>query len=286
MTKIELEEITPDSGKSFRLKTSASKKCFYWHFHPEYEIVYVEGGSGTRHVGQHLSQYEDSDLIFIGPDVPHLNFDYGLGHEINQIVVQLREDFLGQGFLQAPEMSAIRDLFRRARYGLSFAGETKRTVSEKLKGMSALPPFAQLICLLEIFHLMATSQEVMQLNDQENGHPSLQKDKDRMAVIYDYVDANYHLKPDVNHIAREVHMTTAAFCRYFRKQTGMTFTDFVNHCRINQAKNLLLQDRTVGEACFSTGFDQLSYFNKVFRKLNGENPTAFKKRYLKDRRRA
>ncbi|RPE08491.1 AraC family transcriptional regulator [Chitinophaga lutea] len=282
MHKIELEEIRPDTGKSFRLNTSCTKKSFYWHFHPEYEIVYVEGGSGTRHVGQHLSTYHDSDLIFIGPDVPHLNFDYGLSHEVNQIVIQLREDFLGAQFLQAPEMSAIHNLFRQARYGLCFSGETKRLVAEKLKQMPAMEHFAQLICLLEIFQLMATSKEVMRLNDEVNSYNQQQKDKDkdRMSVIYDYVDAHYHLKPDVNYIAAQVHMTTAAFCRYFKKQTGMTFTDFVNHCRINQAKNLLLQDKTVGEACFSTGFDQLSYFNKVFKKLNGENPTAFKKRYM------
>lgn len=282
MTKIELEEIKPDTGKSFRLETSCCKKNFYWHFHPEYEIVYVEGGSGTRHVGQHLSTYHDNDLIFIGPDVPHLNFDYGLGNEINQIVIQLREDFLGANFLNAPELSAVKKLFSEARYGLCFGGETKRVIAEKLKTMTGQEHFRQLITLLEIFQLMATSAEVVKLNSEVTTYNQQQKDKekDRMSIIYDYVDAQFHQKPDVNYIAAKVHMTTAAFCRYFKKQTGLTFTDFVNHCRINQAKNLLLQDKSVGEACFSTGFDQLSYFNKVFKKLNGENPTSFKKRYL------
>lgn len=278
MNRIELEEIRPDEGKSFRLKTDCFKKSFYWHFHPEYEIVYVEGGSGTRHVGQHLSNYTDSDLIFIGPDVPHLNFDYGLQTEINQIVVQLKEDFLGDRFLNAPELSAIKTLFEKARYGLSFTGDTKRRVAAKLHEMPALDHFHQLLNLLEIFQIMATSNEVVQLNDRSHSHT--QQTKDRMSVVYDYVDANYHLDPDVHYIAQKVHMTTAAFCRYFKKQTGMTFTDFVNHCRINQAKNLLLQNKTVSEACFATGFEQLSYFNKVFRKINGENPKDFRKRYI------
>lgn len=276
MNDLQLEEIHPDSGRSFKFNTSCFKKNFYWHFHPEYEIVYVEGGSGTRHVGQHISNYIDSDLIFIGPDVPHLNFDYGLGYEINQIVVQLKEDFLGDAFLKAPEMSAIRELFNRAKYGLSFSGETKTLIAAKLKQMQQMEHFAQLICLLEVFQLMATSKEVVQLNDRAD-----QQHKDaRMAVIYGYIDAHFHLRPDVNEIARQVHMTTAAFCRYFKKQTGMTFTDFVNHCRINQAKNLLLQDRSVSEACFATGFEQLSYFTKLFTKMNGENPREFKKRHL------
>ncbi|MGN7722640.1 helix-turn-helix domain-containing protein [Chitinophaga sp. 22620] len=276
MSNLQLEEIHPDKGKSFKLNASCFKKNFYWHFHPEYEIVYVEGGSGTRHVGQHISNYIDNDLIFIGPDVPHLNFDYGLGREINQIVVQLKEDFLGDAFLNAPELSSIKELFGRARYGLSFTGLTKITIAAKLKEMQQLEHFAQLICLLEIFQVMATSTEVVQLNDRAD-----QQHKDsRMAVIYDYIDANFHQKPDVNEIARQVHMTTAAFCRYFKKNTGMTFTGFVNHCRINQAKNLLLQDKTVSEACFATGFEQLSYFTKLFTKMNGENPRDFKRRYL------
>ncbi|MGN6509425.1 MAG: helix-turn-helix domain-containing protein [Chitinophaga sp.] len=279
MKDLQLEEIHPDSGKSFKFNTSCFKKSFYWHFHPEYEIVYVEGGSGTRHVGQHISNYTDSDLIFIGPDVPHLNFDYGLGHEINQIVVQLKEDFLGDAFLNAPEMSAIRELFARARYGLSFSGRTKSLIASKLRDMQQMEHFPQLICLLEIFQLMATSKEVTQLNQRAD-----QQHKDaRMAVIYSYIDANYHLQPDVNEIARKVHMTTAAFCRYFKKQTGMTFTGVVNHCRINQAKNLLLQDRSVSEACFSTGFEQLPYFTKLFTRMNGESPRDFKKRYLAKR---
>ncbi|MBO9151990.1 helix-turn-helix domain-containing protein [Chitinophaga sp. GCM10012297] len=276
MNDLQLEEIHPDSGRSFKFNTSCFKKNFYWHFHPEYEIVYVEGGSGTRHVGQHISNYIDSDLIFIGPDVPHLNFDYGLGYEINQIVVQLKEDFLGDAFLNAPEMSAIRELFNRAKYGLSFSGQTKTHIAAKLKQMQEMDHFAQLISLLEVFQLMATSKDVVQLNQRAD-----QQHKDaRMAVIYGYIDANFHLRPDVNTIARQVHMTTAAFCRYFKKQTGMTFTDFVNHCRINQAKNLLLQDRSVSEACFATGFEQLSYFTKLFTKMNGENPREFKKRHL------
>lgn len=278
MSKIQLEEIRPDSGKSFKLNTSCFKKSFFWHFHPEYEIVYVEGGSGTRHVGQHLSGYVDNDLIFIGPDVPHLNFDYGLGYEINQIVVQLKEDFLGDAFLNAPELSAIKALFQKAKYGLSFTGQTKADVAERLKAMQTKEHFGQLMSLLEIFQIMATSKEVVQLNDSVNQQ---HKEKERMSAIYDYVDTHYQGKPDVNDIAKEVHMTTAAFCRYFKKQTGLTFTDFVNRCRINQAKNLLLQDSSVGEACFSTGFEQLSYFNKVFKKLEGENPREFKKRYIK-----
>lgn len=102
-----------------------------------------------------------------------------------------------------------------------------------------------------------------------------------MDSIYKYVEINFDQKPDVNFIAEQVNLTTAAFCRFFKKNTKMTFTDFVNQFRINQAKNYLLQDKTVSEACFAVGFESLSYFNKLFRKIVGENPSEFKRHYLK-----
>lgn len=281
MAKIQLEEVIPDTGSSFRLITPSLKNYFYWHFHPEYEIVYVEGATGTRHVGQHISGYVGSDLVFIGPNIPHLNFDYRVKTEYRQIVIQLKENFLGDAFLNAPELANIKQLFNRATYGLSFTGETKNIVAEKLKRLQTLDHFGQLLALLEIFQILAKSKEVIVLNDRNISSKPFLKDKMRMATIYEYVDNNYHQKPDVNHIAEQVYMTTAAFCRYFKKQTRMTFTDFVNHYRISQAKNILLQDKPVSEACYAAGFEQLSYFNKVFRKLTGENPSDFKKRYLK-----
>ena len=81
-------------------------------------------------------------------------------------------------------------------------------------------------------------------------------------------------------IAGECHLTTAAFCRYFKKSTHYTFTDFLNHFRINQSKKLLLQDKTVTEACYESGFGNISYFNKTFKKVTGENPSIFKKKHF------
>jgi YesN/AraC family two-component response regulator len=75
-------------------------------------------------------------------------------------------------------------------------------------------------------------------------------------------------------------LTTAAFCRYFKKATHFTFTEFLNHFRINQSKKILLQGKNVTEACYESGFENISYFNKVFKKVCGENPSLFKKKYF------
>ena len=269
----------PDPGQSFKLFTPSLRNYFFWHYHPEYELVYVEAVTGIRHVGQHISSFMESDLVLIGPNVPHLNFDYGIETDYHQLVVQLKENFLGDAFKETPEFSNINALFEKAHIGLSFGGETKRIVAEKLRQMQQLPHFEQLMNLLEVFQVLATSNEVTELNEQDTSIKLFLDDKIRMGSIYKYIHANYDKNPDVNAVAADVHLSSAAFCRYFRKQTKMTFTDFVNQYRITQAKTLLLKDVSVSEACYEVGFDSLSYFNKLFKKLEGENPSAFKRRY-------
>ena len=279
--KIQKEIVLPDPGQSFKLFKPSLRNYFYWHYHPEYELVYVEAITGIRHVGQHISSYMESDLVLIGQNIPHLNFDYEIKTDYKQIVVQLKQHFLGDAFKETPEFTDIQKLFERAYLGLSFSGETKVVVAEKLKQMQLLPHFEQLLYLLQVFQILATSNEVVELNDSDTSVKLFLNDKIRMGTVYEYIHANYNQTPDVNKVAASVHLSTAAFCRYFKKQTKITFTDFVNQYRITQAKTLLLQDKSISEVCYEVGFESLSYFNKIFKKLEGENPSLFKKRYLK-----
>jgi AraC-like DNA-binding protein len=277
--KIQKEVVLPDPGQSFKLFSPSLRNQFFWHYHPEYELVYVEATSGIRHVGRHISSYMGSDLVLIGPNVPHLNFDYGVKTEYRQIVVQLKQNFLGDAFKETPEFMQLGQLFERAAKGLAFAGQTKEQVVAKLKAMQTLGHFEQLLSLLEVFQLLASSHEVTVLNEGDTSIKLFMDDKIRMGAIYKYIHAHYNASPDVNIVAASVHLSTPAFCRYFRRQTKMTFTDFVNQYRIAQAKTLLLQDKSISDVCYEIGFESLSYFNKLFNKFTGENPSAFKKRY-------
>ena len=243
MMKIKKEIVIPNPGQSFRLFTPRLKNYFFWHYHPEFELVYVEATTGIRHVGQHISSFMASDLVLIGSNIPHLNFDYGLKTEYHQVVVQLKENFLGDSFSETPELKLIQQLFERARFGLSFSGTTKEVVAEKLQHMDKLNHFDQLLCLLEILQILAASREVAELNEKDTSIKLFLNDKIRIGAIYKYIHANYNEKPDVNKVAASVHLSTPAFCRYFKKQTKMTFTDFVNQYKITQAKTLLLQDK-------------------------------------------
>ena len=279
--KIQKEIVLPGEGQSFKLFSPSLKSYFYWHYHPEYELVYVEATAGIRHVGQHVSSYMGSDLVLIGPNIPHLNFDYGLQTEYRQVVVQLKQDFLGDAFRHTPELGAIERLFARAAYGLAFGERCRTVVGEQLKALQGLDHFDQLIALLRVFKMLADEAEVERLNEIDTSVKTFLNDKVRMSSVYEYIHERYDRSPDVNEIASQVHLSTAAFCRYFKRQTRMTFTDFVNQYRIGQAKTLLLQDKSVSDVCFSVGIESLSYFNKLFREITGENPSAFKRRHLR-----
>jgi AraC-like DNA-binding protein len=186
---------------------------------------------------------------------------------------------LGDSFAHTPEYAAIGTLFEKASFGLSFNGATKERAATLLRSMKNADAFHQLQILLEVFQVLARSNEFLVLNDKDTSMNFLIKDKIRMGAIYEYIHAHFDEKPDVNNVASMVHMTTAAFCRYFKKQTNMTFTEFVNHYRINQAKNYLLHDKNVTEACFIVGFESVSYFNRIFKRVVGVAPSEFKKRY-------
>jgi AraC-like DNA-binding protein len=279
MNEIQLEKIEFEPGKSFKLFSPRLRNTFLWHYHPEIELVYVEADAGIRHVGSHISTYTQSDLVFIGGNMPHLNFDYRLRSDYHQIVIQLRTDFLGEAISTSPEFIAIRQLFKKAGQGIAFIGETKAIVADKMAKLSELSSYKQLIELIDIFDLLAHSSDVEILNTDQNSKDFILKDKIRMGAIYEYIDANYHQMPDVNVVASKVYLTTAAFCRYFKRQTNMTFTDFVNQYRIERAKNLLMQGNNITETCYAIGFGSLSYFNKLFNKIVGQNPSDFKRNY-------
>jgi AraC-like DNA-binding protein len=277
MNEIQLEKIQFEPGKSFKIFSPRLRNTFLWHYHPEAELVYVEADAGIRHVGTHISGYTHNDLVFIGGNLPHLNFDYRLRHDYDQIVIQLKTDFLGAAIGTAPELEMINRLFRSGDYGIAFHGATKELVAQKLKQMEGLDHFDQLLQIIRIFQILAGSKERTILNNDLSSSAFILKDKIRMGAIYEYIDAHYDQKPDVHVVAAKVFLSTAAFCRYFKRQTNMTFTDFVNQYRIERAKNLLMQDQNVTETCYAVGFESLSYFNKLFNKIVGTNPSSFKK---------
>lgn len=274
--KTELEHILPKPGSSFSLSVNPNfSDLFYWHFHPEYEIVFIDGADGKRYVGQHSSPFEQNDLVMIGSYIPHLNFDYGIKTPYEKIVIHIGRDFLKKADEHTPEFNPIARLFKDSQRGIAFGPATKKKLGPRIMGLAGLSGIEQFIELLNVLYDLdrATDKEFLHEKEVKNQYTS--KDSNRLDRIYSFVDQNYRRKISIEEIASLSNLSPAAFCRYFKKMTRLTFTQFVNHYRVDKAKKKLLSGESVTATCYSCGFDSLSYFNRTFKRVTGSNPSSF-----------
>ncbi|UYZ62634.1 AraC family transcriptional regulator [Hymenobacter weizhouensis] len=286
--KLQFEPIHPTVDSSFTLLhyTEVQQGGLLWHYHPEYELVYIPRGHGRRHIGQHISRFEDGELVLIGPDLPHLTFSYGqpAGAPFEEIVVQLRGDFLGPDFWQRPELSAIRQLLSRSHEGLSFGGATRAAVGTALRQLLDAPPFARLLLLLQVLQELAQAapHDCTPLHAGTGGLGLSGKEQQRLSRVYQFVEQHYHRASlSVQEVADVAYLSVPAFCRYFKKMTRHTLTDFLQEYRVGQACRLLLDDDlSVTEVSYASGFNNLSHFNKTFRKYTGQSPTEYRRQRL------
>lgn len=278
--KARLEKIEPGFGSSFLLREFKRKDYFntsFWHFHPEYEIVYISTGKGKRHIGNHISFYEDGDLIFLGPNLPHFGFTEQLSGEYHEIVLQMKPDFLGYDFFQKPELYQISKLFERAKQGISFSNRVKEEAGKFLMAMIDLQGFERLLKLLELLHFLSVTQDFEPLNAKDFAFEVNSNDLYRIEKVYEFVEANFQEQITLDEMARKVNMTPPAFSRYFKKLTGKTFIHFVNEYRIAHAsKHLVEEDKSIAQISMDSGFNNLSHFNKQFKLITGVTPRTYR----------
>ncbi len=273
--KIVLEQIK-DSDESFSLMFNPRlSDLFYWHFHPELELVYIQADRGKRHVGDHISYFSGSDLVLIGSNIPHLNFDHGIKTDYRKVVLHLDKDFVYEKLLKTSELRHLHSLFSLARNGLAFGGERTNEIGERLFNLENLSSFDRYIEILRILNELSQFTETELLHRQPFTFLINEADESRIRSIYAFIDSHFHEKISLEEIAEAHHFSREGFCRYFKKRTGSTFTDFVNRYRVSQAKLLLESEHSVSEACFSCGFESVSYFTRVFKRITGENPGQF-----------
>lgn len=280
-----LEKIDPVFGSSFTIREFTDLDPVYkpfWHFHPEYEIVYISKGKGKRHIGNHISYYEDGDLIFLGPNLPHLGFTEGHFKDQVEVVVQMKEDFLGKEFLNVPEMREVHHLFERSRKGIIFHGQTREWAGAQLRAMAHMEPFERLMELIKVLRVLGQTEEYSSLNADGFAFEVQAQHLDRIQEVYEYVEAQFQQEVTLDEVSRRVNMTVPAFCRYFKRLTGKTFTHFVNEVRVAHACRLLNNEHlSIAAVSFDSGFNNLSHFNKQFRLVVGTSPRAFRQNLRK-----
>ena len=275
------EHISPSFGSSFTVRKFTESDVSglpYWHCHPEYEIVFISNGRGKRHIADHISHYFEGDLVMLGPNLPHLGFAQEAHEQHVQVVVQMKEEFLGRDFFQLPEMADIRRLFQRSLSGLSFHGHTRWEVGQILQHMAEMDHFWRMVELLRILQIMANSQDVWPLNVNYRSLEVKPQDYRRMQAIYSYVEANFQRQFTLEEAAEVVSMTAPAFCRFFKKLNHKTFIEFLNEYRVAHACSLLSEKAdSIAAVSFESGFNNLSHFNRQFRVVTGVTPTQYRR---------
>ncbi len=279
------EKVNPKFGSSFLVKhfdqPSERDKPPFWHFHPEIEMVYVKGGSGKRHIGNHISYYHSGELVLIGSMLPHFGFTDRLTRNSSETVVQFLDGF-GKGIFDLEEMGDIQRLLERAKSGITFHGKTKDRVGEKLEQLNNLDNFSRIVSLLEILQELALSDEYILLNAVGYSFTVEPGDNDRINKVYAFVQANYSRTIPLKEIAEIANMTVPSFCRYFKNISGKNFTKFVNEIRIVQACKLLSdQQLSITNIAFEVGFNNFSHFNRLFKEITGDRPSDYRKQFKK-----
>ncbi|WP_036155901.1 AraC family transcriptional regulator [Maribacter forsetii] len=274
------EAIKPDFGKSFtyqKFDENRLNKNNLWHYHPELELVYVNGGSGKRQIGSHVSYYTNGDLILIGSNLPHCGFTDALTGNTSETVVQMKLDFLGPDFFKLPEMKKIASLFSSASGGIAFSGKTKLKIGDKMEVLEYQTDFQRLLSILNILNELGNSDDMRLLNAEGFSFTTDVKDNDRINIVFNHVKNNFREELTLEEISSMVSMTIPSFCRYFKKITNKTFVQFVNEYRLVHASKLLAEKpMSITEVCFECGFNNFSHFNKSFKAFTGQNPSEYR----------
>lgn len=278
--KPSFEVIEPSFGSSFyysKYDENANNKAHVWHYHPEIELVFVNGGAGKRQIGSHVSYYTDGDLILIGSNLPHCGFTDDHTGNKNETVIQMKPDFLGSEFLALQETKNILDLFFRAKGGIAFSGETKVSVGKKIEIMENQLPFERLLTLLSVLKDLEYSKDYKVLNAAGFAMETQVQDNDRINMVFNYVKDHFQEPISLEEVAEITSMTVPSFCRYFKKITKKTFTKFVNEYRIVHASKLLAE-KPIGitEVCYESGFNNFSHFNKIFKEFTGKSASQYR----------
>lgn len=249
-----------------------------WHYHPEYELVMIIKGKGKRFVGNHVSDYKEGELDFLGPNLPHWYRKENHNEEGGSLVIHFREEFLGKGFLQIPEMQKIGLLFEKSKMGLHITGETRNIVASKMQETLSVSGIDRLICLLSLLKILAASTEYESLSNPELSNQT-EKENDRLQKVFSYVMDHFKEDIHVEDVARIAMMSPSGFCRYFKSRTKKNFSHFVNEIRIGHACKQLMKDNfSISYVCSESGFNNMANFNKQFKKIVKQTPNQFKQK--------
>ena len=279
-----IKEITPlTSNDCFTLFRRVKKNFdFPIHYHEEYELnLILDAGGAKRIVGDHVEVIGDYELVMVGPNLPHAWVTNECTTEITEITLQWHRDLLDDRFLGRFQMAFIKNMLERSSKGLIFPRETVEKVASRIISLSKRSGFDSMLELLGLLHdLSLTSNTRTLCNNGYCAHAVTDFNSRRLDKAFRYMLHAYQDPISLKDMAKLTHMTEASFSRFIRKRTGKTFIDSLNEIRLGHASRMLMETtQTISEISFKCGFNNVSNFNRLFRRKKKCTPREFRESF-------
>ena len=258
-----------------------------WHFHPEYQITLVLKSAGYRIVGDSIAPLAGGDLVLVGSNLPHVwqqdpARDASRG-AVHAIVVRFRGDFLGEHFLEGPELEPVSRLLQRGARGLCVGGATRERVATRMRELAGQTGLPRLLALLGILDLLAQSRELRPLASAGFAPELRPSDPARMQRVLRFIHASLDRVIERDAVARCAGLSAGAFSRFFKTRMGKTLPQYINELRIGSACTRLREaDSKVADIAVDCGFDNLANFNRQFRAVTKLSPREYRRTFAQN----
>ena len=260
-----------------------------WHFHSEYELLYILEGFGTSFVADNIEKFEAGDLVLMGSNLPHFwrsdesFFNTKEKLKVKYVVIQFPNNFFKDQIQNYPEFHLIGELLERSSRGIRFSDAITKKVSKKICKVNNTKGLKRILLLLEILQILAQTDEYKLLAGELYQDKNHNFTSDRLTKVMHYLNTNYQHKIELEKVAEIASLHPSAFCRYFKEKSGKSLSEFVNDMRISYACRLIIEGKlSVSQICFESGFNNLSNFNRTFKKHTNFTPSNYFKEFHKE----
>jgi len=279
-----LREITPLTSSDCFTIFSRVKSGFDFplHYHEEIELNFIMNAKGVKRViGDHIEEIDDLELVLVGSNLPHVWQTYKCkSKEIKEITIQFHKDLFDEKFLQRNQMNFIRKMLERSTRGILFSRQTIEQITPRLLNLSQKHGFDSVLELLSILHDLSVSRNMHTLSDATFSNAELSFNSRRIEKALEYMNQNFQKGITLNEIAKQVNMTEISFSRFFKSKTGITYIDSLLEIRLGHASRLLIDtSQAISEIAFNCGFNNISNFNRLFKKKKHCTPKSFRESY-------
>jgi AraC-like DNA-binding protein len=256
-----------------------------WHYHNNFEISFITEGSGKRIVADSIEEFQPGDLVFIGRNLPHVwiadkELQTPSTRTLEMVFLQFTDQILGSQLLSLPEFKHVAKAMSFSERGIQIVGQTLNEVSELMLQMPYLKGFERMNHFFKIMDIIGKSDSHLHLASKEYLKTRFTTGNKRIAKIHEYLMNNYREEINLKQLAELVNMAEGSLCRFFRENMGMTLFEYLNQIKTDFACKLLMDpDLSILEVCLDSGFNNLSHFNKQFRKTTGNTPSEYRKKF-------